>query len=70
MAVIYLQHPHHGTKVATMDAEAIYDEEYGWVRYNPAAPAPAPGDEPVNGLAVRRRRPRVNKEDDSDGNGG
>jgi hypothetical protein len=70
MAVIYLQHPHHGAKVATMDAEAIYDEEYGWVRYNPAAPAPAPGDEPVNGLAVRRRRPRVNKEDDSDGNGG
>jgi len=70
MAVIYLTHPQHGTKVATMDAEAIYDEEYGWVRYNPAAPAPAPGDEPVNGLAVRRRRPRVNKEDDSDGNGG
>jgi hypothetical protein len=70
MAVIYLQHPQHGTKVATMDAEAIYDEECGWMRYNPAAPAPAPDDEPVNGLAVRRRRPRVTKEDDSDGNGG
>jgi hypothetical protein len=53
-----------------MDAEAIYDEECGWMRYNPAAPAPAPDDEPVNGLAARRRRPRVTKEDDSDGNGG
>jgi hypothetical protein len=24
---IYLRHPDHGTKVATMDLEAIYDEE-------------------------------------------
>lgn len=68
MAVIYLQHPQHGTKVATMDAEAIHDEEYGWVRYNPANPAPAPDPEPsvsdaaVNGLARRTRR-RVEKED-------
>lgn len=70
MSVIYLRHPTHGTKVATMDAEAIYDEEYGWVRYNPAGPAPAPSEDTVNGLAARRRRPRVSKEDDSDGNGG
>jgi len=72
MAVIYLQHPQHGTKVATMDAEAIHDEEYGWVRYNPAAPAPTPEkSESVNGLASRRRsRPRVAKEDDDDGNSG
>lgn len=66
MAVIYLTHPQHGTKVATMDAEANYDEERGWTRYNPAAP----DIEPVNGLVVRRRRTRVTKEDDSDGNGG
>jgi len=70
MTTIYLQHPIHGFKVATMEAEAIYDEEYGWMRYNPAAPAPAPDDEPVNGLAVRRRRPRVSKEDEGDGDGG
>jgi len=72
MAVIYLQHPHHGTKVATMDAEAIYDEECGWMRYNPAAPAPAPEPaESINGLASRRRsRPRVIKEDNGDDNSG
>lgn len=65
MAVIYLQHPDHGTKVAISDAEAIYDEEYGWMRYNPAAPAPQPDMVGVvNGLAQRRRpRRQVEKED-------
>lgn len=37
MAVIYLKHPVHGSKVATMDAEAEYDEQNGWVRYDPTA---------------------------------
>jgi hypothetical protein len=32
---IYLKHPVHGTKVAISDAEAAYDEQNGWVRYNP-----------------------------------
>jgi hypothetical protein len=31
--VIYLRHPVHGNKVATMEAEAIADELNGWVRY-------------------------------------
>jgi hypothetical protein len=72
MAVIYLQHPDHGTKVAISDAEAIHDEEYGWMRYNPAAPAPQPFmDGAVNGLANRRRsRPRVAKEEVEDDHGG
>lgn len=72
MAVIYLQHPDHGTKVAISDAEAIHDEEYGWMRYNPAAPAPQPGAvEAVNGLASRRRsRPQVVKEEVSDDDSG
>ena len=72
MAVIYLQHPEHGTKVAISDAEAIYDEDFGWMRYNPAAPAPPPNtDGAVNGLANRRRsRPRVAKEGDAHDNGG
>ena len=70
MAVIYLRHPEHGTKVAVSDAEAIYDEEYGWMRYNPAAPAPAPEDEPSNSLSRRRARPRVAKENVDDGDGG
>jgi hypothetical protein len=30
--VIYLQHPVHGTKVATSDLEANYDEKHGWQR--------------------------------------
>jgi hypothetical protein len=54
---IYLRHPDHGTKVATMDIEAIYDEENGWTRYTP-------GEQPaarVNELVSRRRgrRPSV-----------
>jgi hypothetical protein len=69
MAVIYLQHPEHGTKVAISDAEAIYDEDFGWMRYNPAAPAPAPSQELANGMS-RRRRPRAVKENEDDGNGG
>jgi len=35
MSVIYLQHPVHGSKVATLDLEAAYDEQHGWARYNP-----------------------------------
>lgn len=33
MPIIYLKHPDHGTKVATMDAEAEHDEANGWKRY-------------------------------------
>lgn len=33
MAVIYLKHEKHGTKVACEEAEAKYDESRGWVRY-------------------------------------
>ena len=35
MPVIYLRHPIHGTKVATMDAEANADVANGWKVYNP-----------------------------------
>lgn len=69
MTAIYLQHPTHGTKVATMEAEAIHDEEYGWMRYNPAAPAPAFDQEPANGMS-RRRRPRTMKENEANDYGG
>ena len=37
MPVIYLTHPIHGAKVATMDLEAEFDEQHGWVRYTPEA---------------------------------
>lgn len=37
MAVIYLEHPKHGTKVACSEQEAKFDEEKGWKRYQLAA---------------------------------
>lgn len=35
MAVIYLKHPVHGSKVAISDREADYDKTLGWVVYDP-----------------------------------
>lgn len=63
MALIYLKHPDHGTKVATMDLEAEHDEQNGWERYE-LDTQPAPVEEaveeviaaPVNTLDVKRRR--------------
>jgi hypothetical protein len=56
--VIYLQHPIHGKKVATLELEAAYDESNGWERYDPEAPEVEP--EPVNAfiptLVGRRRK--------------
>ena len=59
--VIYLKHPVHGTKVACMEMEAVFDESNGWERYDlVSAPASEPADA-VNALAsetltVSRRR--------------
>jgi len=56
MAVIYMSHPIHGAKVATMELEAEHDEQNGWVRYTldtPVEAAPV-----VNELEVKRRRGR------------
>ena len=56
MAIIYMSHPVHGAKVATMELEAVYDEENGWTRYTldtPIEAAPV-----VNTLEVKRRRGR------------
>ena len=64
MPIIYLKHPIHGAKVATMELEAEYDEQNGWVRYNPdetkpESDVPAFLQEPVNQLEpARRGRPR------------
>jgi len=54
MPVIYMKHPIHGTKVATMDLEAEEDERNGWERYTPGAPESEP-ELPVNRM-IRRRR--------------
>lgn len=36
---IYLRHPVHGTKVATLELEAAYDVSNGWERFDPTHPA-------------------------------
>ena len=53
--VIYLKHPVHGRKVATMDLEAEADERNGWVRYTEDTPDFELAA-PVNVLEVKRRR--------------
>ena len=53
--IIYLEHPIHGAKVATMDLEAEMDEKNGWTRYNPDTLS-EPEAAPVNVLEVKRRR--------------
>ena len=72
MPVIYLKHPIHGAKVATMDLEVAGDLANGWKVFDPtvqapvvAAPAPASAPvettpiEQVNQLTVSRKgRPR------------
>lgn len=54
---IYLSHPNHGRKVATMELEAEYDEKNGWTRYNPDTPL-EPEAAPVNVLEVKRKYTR------------
>jgi len=60
MPVIYLRHPVHGAKIATLDMEAEYDERNGWERYTPGE-EPAPDELPVNELR-KRGRPRKEPE--------
>jgi hypothetical protein len=56
MAVIYLTHPDHGAKVATMELEAEADEQNGWTRYNPDTPSVP--EAAANTLVVKRRTTR------------
>lgn len=48
MAAIYLAHPKHGVKIATMEMEAQYDEANGWVRFDPDEPVSDPANDPAN----------------------
>ena len=61
MAIIYLTHPVHGAKIATMDLEAEMDEKNGWTRYNSDTPS-EPEAAPVNVLEVKRRRKVITEE--------
>lgn len=58
MAVIYLRHPDHGVKVATMDLEAEYDEQNGWERFDVDVTS-------ENAIVRRRRQPRSKPEAES-----
>jgi len=58
--IIYLEHPEHGAKVATMDLEAEMDERNGWTRYNPDTPSELEAA-PVNVLEVKRRRKTIDE---------
>ena len=63
MAVIYMKHPIHGAKIATMELEALADEENGWVRYTLDTPTEEVQEvAPVNVLEVKRRRKVVTEE--------
>ena len=60
MPVIFLTHPIHGAKMATMEEEAVYDEQNGWTRYNPDTPSVVVEEAaPVNALEVKRRARRA-----------
>ena len=62
MPIIYMKHPIHGTKVATMELEAEHDKTHGWERYElDTQPEPVAEVEeliaaPVNTLEKRTRR--------------
>lgn len=66
MAAIYLAHPKHGVKIATMEMEAQHDEANGWVRFDPDEPVSDPANDPLpdplveaNVMAAPRRRGRA-----------
>lgn len=57
---IYLRHPNHGSKVATMEQEAEFDEQNGWVRYTNDTPSEEEViAAPVNVLESKRRRKTI-----------
>lgn len=78
MAIIYLRHSVHGSKIASMELEAVADEANGWKRYDPneavapavqpvAAPqaepvAPAAQPDTIHNAMEPRRRGRPRKE--------
>ena len=76
MTAIYLTHPKHGVKIATMEMEAQHDEMLGWVRFDPDDLVEDVTEAPVSDLpepsaeanvmaeAPRRRgRPRASKDE-------
>ena len=65
MPIIYLEHPVHGTKVASLDMEAEADEQNGWTRYNPDTPSTVEEVASEADVAPIARRGRRKKTDES-----
>jgi hypothetical protein len=66
MSIIYLKHPIHGNKIATIDAEAEYDVAQGWTRCDLDTQPKIVEQNveeviaaPVNTLEVKRRRKSI-----------
>ena len=59
MAVIYMSHPVHGAKVATMELEAEADEKNGWTRYTLDTPDVVVKEAAPQEVKRRRGRPTV-----------
>ena len=56
---VYLRHPVHGTKIATLELEVEHDKEHGWCEYDPEAFIEP--EVSANRLEVKRRgRPPLN----------
>lgn len=56
MAIIYLTHPVHGAKVATLEQEAVNDEANGWVRYTPETASATEESAPKKEVKPRARK--------------
>jgi len=54
MPIIYMSHPVHGAKIASMELEAVADEQNGWTRYT----LDTPDVEEAAPQEVKRRRGR------------
>lgn len=61
MAVIFLQHPLHGAKVACSVQEVEYDKTHGWVEFDPLV-APVEPEAPPQEVNVLRRPGRPRKQ--------
>ena len=55
MPIIYMSHPVHGAKIASMELEAENDEKNGWTRYTLDTPIVVEEAAPQE---VKRRRGR------------
>jgi hypothetical protein len=56
MAITYLKHEIHGTKIAYMEAEVEADAQNGWIEYNPDTPSKT--EEAINTFVAKREHTR------------